>query len=320
MRPCRPSSRGWSSTSIMASARAIMSTLPLSSRALRSGSSRIFRSWRSNACCSHPLTWGPRTTLRGTSWKMTRWLAGTSGRVRPLTNRGTSREAISWLGAKLTMPSSSSRTSTPYSRSTRRAVAKSRRGGSGSVSLRVTRSAFSRRPGEMTKDMPSSSPKTSLMKGTSGTSWKLTRMGSPVRSSPRRSAMPSATVRWMTTPGVRVVRGPVRVSSAGEGASSRAVVVAGSGFGGRRGSGNGSTSTVEQPVARHAASRVATRRRRSEFIDSVDACTGQTVNLLGQQVTEARSARRAVARCAAGSRPGPCTPAPLPFPPRLNVR
>ena len=107
----------------------------------------------------------------------------------------------------------------------------------------------------MTKDMPSSSPKTSLMKGTRGMSWKLTRMGSPVRPSPRRSAIPSATVRWMTTPGARVVRGPVRASSAGEGTSSRPVVVAGSGFGGRSGSGNGSTSTVEHPLARHAASR-----------------------------------------------------------------
>ena len=105
-----------------------MSALPLSSSALRSGSSRIFRSWRWNASFSHPLTWGPRTTLKGTNWKMVRWVAGTSGRDRPLTSRGTSREAISWLGAKLTMPSSSSRRSTPYSRSTRRAVAKSRRG------------------------------------------------------------------------------------------------------------------------------------------------------------------------------------------------
>ena len=197
---------------------------------------------------------------------MVRWLAGTSGRARPLTSRGTSREAMSWLGAKLRMPSSSSRRSTPYSRSTRRAVAKSWRGASGWVSLRVTRSVFSRRPGEMTKDMPSSSPNTSLMKGTSGTSWKLTRMGSPVRSSPRRSAMPSATVCWMTTPGARVTRGPVRASSAGEGASSTPVVAAGSGLGGRSGSGNGSTSTVAHPLARQANSRVGPRRRRRAFI------------------------------------------------------
>ena len=71
---------------------------------------------------------------------MVRWVAGTSGRVRPLTSRGTSRAAISWLGAKLSTPCSTSRTSMPYSPSTRRAVAKSWLGGSGSVSLRVTRS------------------------------------------------------------------------------------------------------------------------------------------------------------------------------------
>ena len=118
----------------------------------------------------------------------------------------------------------------------------------------------------MTKDMPSSSPNTSLMKGTRGTSWKLTRMGSPVRSSPRRSAMPSANVRWMTTPGARVVRGPVRASSDGEEASSRPVAVAGAGLGGRSGSGNGSTSTVEHPLARHATSRAGTRRWQREFI------------------------------------------------------
>ena len=303
MRPCRPCSRGWSSTSIMASARAIMSTLPLSSRALRSGSSRIFRSWRSKASFSQPLTWGPRTTLKGTNWKMVRWLAGTSGRVRPLTSRGTSREAISWLGAKLRMPSSTSRKSTPYSRSTRRAVAKSWWGGSGSVSFSVTRSVFSRRPGEMTKDMPSSSPKTSLMKGMRGTSWKLTRMGSPVRSSPRRSAMPSATVRWMTTPGARVVRSPSRGSSDGGRASSPyAAVSAGSAFGGRIGSGRGSTCRVEHALASHGISTAAHRRRRRAFIMAGARCAG-----------------RAAPGPAAGSRSRRYTPAPPPSGRRLKA-
>ena len=196
---------------------------------------------------------------------MVRWVAGTSGSARPLTSRGTSREVASWLGAKPKIPCSTSRSSTPYSPSTRRAVVKSWRGGKGSVSLRVTRSLFSRRPGEITKDMPSSSPKTSLMKGTSGTSWKLTRIGSPTRSAPRRSAMPSATVRWMTTPGVRVVRVTGLVSSGGarRASVSNSALAAGSALGGRMGSGSGSIRSVAHPLASQGTrSRVQSRRRR----------------------------------------------------------
>ena len=162
------------------------------------------------------------------------------------------------------MPSSVSLRSTPYSPSTRRAVAKSWRGGRGSVSLRVTRSVLPCKSGEMTKDMPSSSPNTSLMNGTRGTSWKLTRMGSPTRSSPRRSAMPSATVRWMTTPGVRVVRSPPRAASRGGGAPSSSATAPGSAFGSRIGSGSGSTSRVAQALASHGISNA--KPRRSAFI------------------------------------------------------
>ena len=247
----------------MARARAIRSVLPFSSSALRSVSSKIAKSWGPNASSSQPLACAPRMTLNDTNWKTVRWLAGTSGRVRPLTSRGTSREAVSWLAAKVRMPSCVSRRSTPYSCSTRRAVAKSWWGGNGSVSLRVTRSGWPCKLGEMTKDMPSSSPNTSLMKGTSGTSRKLTRMGSPVRFSPRRSAMPSATDRWMTTPGARVVRGPSRGASDGgdRNASSAPATSAGRALGSRIGSGSGSTCRTAHAPSSHGISSAAAGRR-----------------------------------------------------------
>ena len=248
----------------MASARASVSASPLSTRALRSGSSRISSSLRSKASFSQPRTCGPRTTSSGTSWKMVRWLGGTSGRARPLTSSGTSRDVVSWLGAKLNTPPSTSRISTPYSPSTRRVVAKSCRGDSGWVSLRVTRSLVSRRPGDMMKDMASSSPKTALMKATNGTSWKLTWMGSPVRSWPSRSAIPSATVRWMTTPGTRAVRVAISASS-GTGSACASVAAAGGALGARIGSGRGSMRNAGH-AAMSSGRRSATQGRRGRVL------------------------------------------------------
>ena len=117
----------------------------------------------------------------------------------------------------------------------------------------------------MTKDMPSSSPNTALMKGTRGTSWKLTRTGSPLRSWPRRSAMPSATVRWMTTPGVRVVR-IAAGGSGGGGSAAASSAAAGCALGGRIGSGKGSIRRVAHALASQGTRSTAQRRRRGAFI------------------------------------------------------
>ena len=82
-------------------------------------------------------------------------------------------------------------------------------------------------------------------------------------------------------------------------------MAAGSGFGGRSGSGNGSTSTVEHPLASHAISRARPTRKQMAFVDNVSNLSAPTVTLQGRDLAAARGAGRAatayVDDCAMGT-------------------
>ena len=54
-----------------------------------------------------------RITFSDTSWKIVRWVAGTSGRARPVLKIGISPLEMSSLSTKVRVPSSSPRISTP---------------------------------------------------------------------------------------------------------------------------------------------------------------------------------------------------------------
>ena len=111
---------------------------------------------------------------------------------------------------------------------------------------RVTRSTFSLSVGEMWKERPRRSLKSSSMKAARGTLLKATAMGSPTRSSPRLSTAPSAMPGPPGTPGAGVItRVPCPLSTVSVSASATSAGRVGE----RMGSGRGATWKVEQPPA-----------------------------------------------------------------------